>query len=101
MSNPSYKFITASQKTRAAKTDRAFWKVWVKCTESEETEKFFFKLLMEGVGIPADEEFLISVEGRRKSGVSNLESRMLVLKKITKMKLDDCSKGGTTWRIKR
>ena len=92
MSNPSYKFITASQKTRAAKTERALRKVWVKCTESEDTEKFFKNLLMDVVGTPFDGEFLRG---------GTLESRKSVLEKINKRKLDDCRKGGTTWRIKR
>ena len=33
--------------------------------------------------------------------MSNLESRKSVLEKLTKRKLDDCRKGGTTWRTKR
>ena len=51
--------------------------------ESEETEKFFENLFMEGVGIPSDEEFLILEEARRKSGVSDRESRNSVLEKLT------------------
>ena len=34
----------------------------LKCTESEETEKFFESLLLERVGVLVDEEFLISEE---------------------------------------
>ena len=40
-------------------------------------------------------------EERRKSGVSDTESRKEFLEILTKRKLDDCRKGGTIWQTKR
>ena len=52
MSNKNYS--TAGQKTEAAKVERILRRIWVKCTESEENEKFFGDLLDREVGVPSD-----------------------------------------------
>ena len=69
-------------------------RVWVKCTESEENEKFFGNLLDKGVGVPSDEEFLKSEDGRRKAGGVGEKGRKELLVVLTNGKLEDCRKGG-------
>ena len=93
MSN-SNSSTTAGQKTKAAKIERALRRVWVKCTESEENEKFFVNLLDKEVGVPSDEEFLKSEQGRRKAGGVSEQKRKALLVILTTGKLEDCRKGG-------
>ena len=99
--SPINSFSTAGQKTKAAKIERAFRRVAVKCTESEENEKFFGNLLDNKVGVPSDEEFLKTEEGRRKAGGVGEKGKKAVLDILTKGKLDDCRKGGTKLRKQR
>ena len=94
-------FNTASQKTKAAQIERALRRTWVKCTETEETEKFLVNLLSEGVGVQSDEEFLKTEAGKRKYGSMDEKSKRAVREVLTKGKLEDCRKGGTTLRKKR
>ena len=99
MSNKNYS--TAGQKTEAAKVERILRRIWVKCTESEENEKFFGDLLDNEVGVPSDEEFLKTEEGRRKAGGVGQKGRKELLVILTKGKLEDCRKGGTKLRKQR
>ena len=101
INSQSNSFTTASQKTEAAQIERALRRVWVKCTESEENEKFFGDLLNKGVGVPSDEEFLKSEEGRRKAGGVGEKGRKELLVVLTNGKLEDCRKGGTKLRKQR
>ena len=95
------RFSTAGQKTKAAKIERTLRRVAVKCTESEENEKFFGNLLDNGVGVPSDKEFLKTEEGRRKAGGVGEKERSEMLSILTRGKLDDCKKGGRKLRKQR
>ena len=99
--SPINRFSTAGQKTKAAKIERALRRVAVKCTESEENKKFFGNLLDNEVGVPSDEEFLKTEEGRRKAGGVGEKERKAMLDILTKGKLDDCRKGGRKLRKQR
>ena len=70
-------------------------------SKQEENEKFFGNLLDNGVGVPSDEEFLKTEEGRRKAGGVREKERNEMLDILTRGKLDDCKKGGRKLRKQR
>ena len=86
---------------RAAQTKRALRRVSEKCVKSEEVEVFFRSLLREGVGVPTDEEFLLSEEGRRKSGSMGEKGLNDLRNILTRRKLNDCRKLGREHRKAR
>ena len=73
----------------------------MKCVKSQELEIFFRSLLKEGVGVPSDEEFLKSEEGRKKFGSMGVKGKSDLRNILTREKLKDCIEGGKTHINKR
>ena len=83
---------TITFKSEIAKTTRALRRAWQKCIRSEELSRFLGDLLTEGVGVPKDEEFLISEDGRRKAGKMGEKGKAGLREKMTRGKLSDANK---------
>ena len=83
---------TITLKSEIAKTTRALRRAWQKCIRSEELSRFLGDLLTEGVGVPKDEEFLISEDGRRKAGKMGEKGKAGLREKLTRGKLSDANK---------
>ena len=78
--------------TKVAKTTRALRRAWLKCIQSEELSRFLGNLLAEGVGVPSDEEFLKSEDGRRNEGKMGAKGKADLREKLTRGKLSDANK---------
>ena len=83
---------TAGPKPQSALTSRILWRVWKKCTKEEETVRFLTDLISLGVGLPSDEEFILSEEGRRRASKLGKKGKLELLETLTKHKLDDAKK---------
>ena len=65
MSSKRSSNLTARNIPHAAQTARAPGRAWIRCTKEEEKVKFLTDVLCKGVGLPTDEELIISEEKRR------------------------------------
>ena len=91
-SKPNCSTTTAGVKTRAASTERALWRVWIRCTKQEETSKFLSELVSLGVGVACDEEFILSEERRMKASKLKTKNRVDLAIQLSKIKLKDANK---------
>ena len=92
MSSTTSSNTTTSVKSEVAKTTRALRRAWQKCIRSEELSRFLGDLLTEGVGVPKDEEYLISEDGRRKAGKMGEKGKAGLREKMMRGKLSDANK---------
>ena len=90
--SPTKLFYTASEKSRAAKTESTLRRAAVKCTKAEEVVRFLGDLLKEGISVPSDEEFLLSKEGQMKAHELGTQSKDDLRKILVKSKIRDARK---------
>ena len=92
MSNHSINISDVTVKN-TAKTERSVKKAWEKCTEAEEANRMFKKLLAEGVGTDSIESYSHSKSGREKWVNRGEEGRkQVVLDEVKSRILDSDSK---------
>ena len=88
MSSKQSSTLTARNIPCAAPTGRALWRVWIRCTKEEEKVKFLTDLLCKGVGLPTDEEFIISEEKKRTASSMDKKGKANLIELLTQQKLD-------------